>query len=875
MSQKARASPTFSSPHHSDSAAFLPLMVIVADHGFGPPRQSTSDQLGNPARSDRSSRRRLVMASFYALCALLWALASVAALSKTITSTGVVCPFGSRIEKYVALLQLLMCALDATLITVMTRLRVEAGDSGLAGVSDYTSNTFLVSAVALLLPCIYAFSERQGLFMAFNLHALDIRDMLLDSILATGIIVSAMSLLALLHPTTVALIASSLLLFGFQIPFLNPAFFIPPLVASDVIKRTAVATALLAPLLVMAPPPRPANANQSTTANLHKRITIGYGAVIALFLVLSILFPIWPITRSTAETVRFLTASSQKHMQEWTVQAASSKTLDDAVREYKRRYKISPPPNFDKWYNYATEHNSPIVDDFDQIYRDLLPFWGLEPKVIREQTQYLMTYERIGMAGLRFHNGILAQSPSIPGTHHWMTDTFDEMTKPFAQWLPDMDLVMNLADECHVTVPYEKMQEHLASADKSIQRAASAANVHSHFSLNSATWPSGFPEIIPPPVMPAGWRDLVRTHLFEDHVSNACAPSARARRTRWWDWSAACGGCAAPHSLASSDGLLLANTTLALDLCHQPDMSYLNGFIMSPGSLTGSNELFPVFSQSRISGFTDILFPSPWDFAGKSDYNEEADLEWDEKANSLYWRGTPSDGLAAFGTWAGYLRARFVHEAYEHTNQLLAAKSSSSSSTNAQPFKVNASFVGEVSKCDARDCRVETETFKQWGLAVVPPSEPREPTQMPPPQPYEENFRHKYLMDMDGAGFSGRFIPFLKSRSLVYRAAVFHTWVDERVKAWQHYIPVDARLGSGFWATVDFLAGLATGGSGSENVAADGDGEQIAKRVAEQGREWAGKALRKEDMQIYLFRLMLEWARVLDDDRENIGFNLV
>ncbi len=50
-----------------------------------------------------------------------------------------------------------------------------------------------------------------------------------------------------------------------------------------------------------------------------------------------------------------------------------------------------------------------------------------------------------------------------------------------------------------------------------------------------------------------------------------------------------------------------------------------------------------------------------------------------------------------------------------------------------------------------------------------------------------------------------------------------------------------------------------------ENV---GAGEEIA----EAGREWAGKVLRKEDMEIFMFRLLLEWGRLTDDDRDEIGF---
>jgi hypothetical protein len=60
---------------------------------------------------------------------------------------------------------------------------------------------------------------------------------------------------------------------------------------------------------------------------------------------------------------------------------------------------------------------------------------------------------------------------------------------------------------------------------------------------------------------------------------------------------------------------------------------------------------------------------------------------------------------------------------------------------------------------------------------------------------------------------------------------------------------------------------------GTEKVGGNGHNLE-GERIAEEGREWAGKVLRKEDMEIYMFRLLLEWGRVVNDRREEIGFVL-
>ncbi len=99
-------------------------------------------------------------------------------------------------------------------------------------------------------------------------------------------------------------------------------------------------------------------------------------------------------------------------------------------------------------------------------------------------------------------------------------------------------------------------------------------------------------------------------------------------------------------------------------------------------------------------------------------------------------------------------------------------------------------------------------------------------------------------------------------------------------------MPVDVRL-HGLVATVAYFEG--TGGGGGTVGGKEGDGRAsgeerngggggkegnvgAAERIAGAGREWAGRALRKEDMEIYMFRLLLEWGRLTDDRREEIGF---
>lgn len=45
----------------------------------------------------------------------------------------------------------------------------------------------------------------------------------------------------------------------------------------------------------------------------------------------------------------------------------ASKTLDQAVKEYRRRYGRNPPRGFDRWWDWAQKHNIKLPDEYDQI----------------------------------------------------------------------------------------------------------------------------------------------------------------------------------------------------------------------------------------------------------------------------------------------------------------------------------------------------------------------------------------------------------------------------------------------------------------------------------------------------------------------------
>lgn len=587
------------------------------------------------------------------------------------------------------------------------------------------------------------------------------------------------------------------------------------------------------------------------------------------FLLLTLFFlraGLWT-TRSSVvpyHPVDTLTYEAQVRHDAYLEQASTSKTLGQAADAYRERYKRHPPPGFGYWYEYATSRNSVIIDDFDSIYRDLLPFYAMSPQLIRSRTWQITSNPWHNVLGLSIRNGKVEISPNDYITHRWMLDSIVRMITPFAQWLPDMDLAFNVDDEPSVAVPYDEIED--------LRQRALSTNTLDKFPENSFS-PNRAEQWTPVLSNPTEYRvmtDLYRQPTFYEFGSVGCPPGSPARDQRLWDVQRVCASCIEPHS----KGVFLANWSLAADICHQPDLANLHGLYISSVAFKATHELYPIFSQAKVHGFNDILLPSPWNYIDKSKYgpsDTHPDVPYRNKNHTMFWRGSTSEGISHDFAhhWKGMARQRFIHLSNDikgpSTPQYVlfpadAARSSLgyryipiSKSQLTDSFPTDVRVVEEIGRCNGIDCFQQEREF----APIVQPSD------------FQDQWRYKLLLDLDGVGFSGRFLPFLSSHSLPLKAALFREWWDDRVTAWQHFVPLDLR-GHGFWATLVYFAGF-EGKVGGKNVKLEPHDDQ-GERIAENGREWANKALRKEDMEIYLFRLLLEWGRLTDDRRDEIGF---
>ncbi|TPX18528.1 uncharacterized protein E0L32_011566 [Thyridium curvatum] len=521
-----------------------------------------------------------------------------------------------------------------------------------------------------------------------------------------------------------------------------------------------------------------------------------------------------------------------------TLKARQSRTLAQAVAEYKRRYGIPPPPNFDKWYEFAQSRNVQLIDEFDTIHELLTPFWGLQPATIRSRAKEALGFNN-ALLGVQIRSGKVT---NIAGGGEWQREATQGMMKQFLQYLPDMDLCFNTHDEPRVIVPHEDMAK-LVEKARAVNMPAANAVEQPRNSFTSH---------------PKGLNDgrafeetkLTRFNVFAHqptwtHSRMSCPPDSPARAVEEGERA----DDVAKYGLGELG--FIYNETAMSDICYTPSLSETYGFFDRPNAFNVVHDLFPIFSQSKISSFADIIYPSPWYWYQKVAYDETKDMDWSHKKDLLYWRGSTTGGFSRNGGWRRQHRQRFVHKINAIEQAQVLVNQGDDQTPNYQPKtvpradykKIMDVYFSHVGQCDPGDCDAQREFFD-----------------IKPMVDQQDAWAYKYLLDIDGNAFSGRFYAFLKSRSLVYKFAVFREWHFEWLKPWVHYIPLSIQ-GNEWLEAVRFFA--------EETL-----GKREAERLAMQGREWANKVLRNDDLEVWFFRLLLEYGRVIDDDREKIGFSL-
>ncbi|CAJ2510135.1 Uu.00g060350.m01.CDS01 [Anthostomella pinea] len=285
----------------------------------------------------------------------------------------------------------------------------------------------------------------------------------------------------------------------------------------------------------------------------------------------------------------------------------------------------------------------------------------------------------------------------------------------------------------------------------------------------------------------------------------------------------------------------VTDTRSVMDLCQHPEYSGMHGFAMSPTSLRLFEGMAPIFATGSPSTMGDILYPSPAYSEPEFQYDGARDLAWDKKRNNLYWAGSTTGGFALDDKWQHYHRQRFVQLAQnleKRQHQYLRESDGVVSLVKSSFFNSRLYDVAftRIFQCKRRYCRDQRAYFnaKSWAGK-------------------DDAFQSRLVFDIDGNGISGRYYKLLASTSVPLKQTLLREWHDDRLIPWVHYIPVSQSM--------EELPELVT------YLTSTKAGQKSAREIANQGRDWYSKAFRDVDRTIYVYRLLLEMARLQDPER--------
>jgi Glycosyl transferase family 90 len=559
--------------------------------------------------------------------------------------------------------------------------------------------------------------------------------------------------------------------------------------------------------------------------------------------------------RNTHPIQQLITKAEDDFQQQ---KSRQSRTLTDAVNEYKHRYGVHPPPKFDIWFEFATKHKVVLVDEFDTIFHDMKPFWALEPRLLRTRVSEALGFDngllavlirggQVAHVGISGANDLDNKNSSATGVEA-QTEAIVGMLQSFVHHLPDMDLAFNLHDEPRVILQHNRLSKLMDAADRTMPSSLGNASPLNSYSARPQDMNDGS---VIDEVRETRFNRFARQSSWS-HARMSCPPESPAQDVF---------GDSPPDNISSwafgSLGFVM-NATALSNICDSPSLASTHGFFQRPNVFNIAQDLLPIFSPSKISSFSDILYPPSWYWAERTRYDSTRDIPWEDKNSTMYWRGSTTGGFSRRGGWRKHHRQRVVQTLTANDNarvlnrDLTAANSTWETALISRQTLQNHLDIGftHIGQCDPADCGAQADFFH-----VLPGS------------PQSDAWKHKVLLDMDGNAFSGRLASFVASGSAVAKMGVVReALLGDWIKPWVHYVPLSIK-GSEWAEVVRYF--LSSSSSAVDQVP---DGDEAARRIASNGQVWAQRSLRKIDYEVWMFRLLLEYARVMDDKRDEIGY---
>ncbi|WVR06845.1 beta-1,2-xylosyltransferase 1 [Kwoniella sp. DSM 27419] len=493
--------------------------------------------------------------------------------------------------------------------------------------------------------------------------------------------------------------------------------------------------------------------------------------------------------------------------------ARQSQTLDQAVQVYKDRWNRNPPKGFDEWWHFAQANNVLLPDEYDAIMESLLPFYGLPIKTMQER---LAEAEKIEETfTLIVHDGKveLQWNDDYSRDTWWASrpraDSQINLMEPFIKHIGAFRATFTIHDQPTMLLDHDRQVELLDAAKK--------GSVSNHPNENDR---------------------------FEQDWRKACAKDSPLNKG---------------ETEALEADSFVSSHLLAMDICQHPSYMENHGMLLEEHNAESHpkphTKLFPILVPSKTSLNGDIPV-TPIGRDGRRD-DVGPDPEWNRKSGKLYWRGLAT-GLnhdkKKGAKWRQSHRERLHFLANDksdsYTDVLSPVGTTGEAEMTQLPLKELGEYYMDVKlagghwQCDWDDGTCE-EMEREIEFAGKDNS--------------ERSNDFKYVFDTDGNAWSSRFPRLMAANNVVVKATVFPEWNTLTLPEWYAYVPSKMDY-SDLFSIMSFFRGTPSGRGGHD---------EVARRIALNGQCWVERTWRREDLQSYMFRLYLEYGRLVSPDRDN------
>ena len=246
-----------------------------------------------------------------------------------------------------------------------------------------------------------------------------------------------------------------------------------------------------------------------------------------------------------------------------------------------------------------------------------------------------------------------------------------------------------------------------------------------------------------------------------------------------------------------------------------------------PHSFNAVPVMFPVFSVARIIGFKDIIMPTRRTglgvLSGEQREAAEASVDWILKETKAVFRGT-STGI-----------------------DFNAAKKKGFDITISPRFKLYE--LALLQRDGKLNCSVPLDfaltKYLQYNSSPVDFRDLRDKYPERPAMGLIEQFKSKYIVLVDGNGWTDKVAGVLLSGSLLFLSTIHEDWVTRQMIDGFHYIKINPDLS-------DLI----------EKLEWAHENDLIARQIAENGRQLAIKKLDTNHLKVYNALLIMEYQNL-------------